>query len=267
MPKKTKVSTKKVRVSKRVKIILGMIAGVLVIGVGILGYLTYTGKLGLSASTKATESTKDYSSKNKSDPGRFMYFKVSVPRSTSKDGAGRINLVAGDEITYECKFQSTQKLYNPTVFMGLEDAANTNFSKTMTYKGIEVKRYTGQAGCWGADNNGKWQEKKEKSNNFGYGYGKPAVFWNLNGGWNYMNTGCPVTVKIKFKVKDANSLQKNGYGSGQIIKAGWAAGWVENGNWGVRMWSGDHRYGHSEVKVFYKGEPQPDDNSKLFLLN
>lgn len=131
--------------SKRTKVIAGLLIIVLVIGGGVFGYFISSGKIKLhvsqapvSNSTVRLTNTVTVNYNYSNDPGSFT--KMSVKNLTANrgtNGYGALQAKRGDVLQYRVTLRSNiNKLYNPFIYNGLEDPNNTNFKETMSFSTV-----------------------------------------------------------------------------------------------------------------------------------
>jgi hypothetical protein len=250
--------------SKKAKIIIGVIVAVLLVGGGVFGYLVYTGKIGLKAATPVRSVTKTYNYPN--DPGCFT--RMSVTNLTAARGTnayGALRAKRGDVLKYNVTFKNnTRDLKSPFIYDGYQDAANTNFSKTMSivnnswkvsYSPVNnIKRITNNYNKGTTEQQAMAPVKIGKSSRL-FDYKQPVIYWMLvsyfydytSGGPGYARTmkkAATVTFSFQTKVKSNAPINAQ-------VKNGWAAGWWEpnNSNWRTYFHSGDGKYGHIYVQI------------------
>jgi hypothetical protein len=274
------MSKKKRIISKRKAITLISVGVVLFLLVGVFSWLVYTGKIELGATTKASSVTIIYPSKPPytTDAGRFT--KMTVTNKTAargKDSKDRLYAAPGDELEYKVGFKSNiDGLISPYVYDNINSSANTNLGKV-----VDVLEKDDGTMCDLINNvsypAGAFTPGCHSCKEAAVDVGKlglianyyicdvvnpreivpsvpgPNLHWLLA---SHPHTGeCSLKknkeITFKFKVKVKNDAQP-----GTIAKNGWAAGWwTKEDKWQSRIWSGDHRYKHLEIKIV---KPPPE---------
>ncbi len=213
--------------SKRTKIVMGLIAIVLLIGLGVFNYLYSTGRIKLKAEQKAQAWT---------DTAYLTDYKAI---NVTRGGAGKnIHAQRGDLIRFQVTVGANQRITNPIIYACTDgNHGDSNFEYIDVDK--DYFRYTHDPNNYGTYcNSGKcyWQTAYDSSFSMpavnGSSFQGPAMKFYLYGD----QAGFSGVMYYEFRGTVKSNAPDN-----IKIKRGWALGWYDWGSntWLSRDWSTD----------------------------